>query len=365
MSETSDLLIELGTEELPPKALSKLINAFEIGIEQDLREAKLGFEQIQAYAAPRRLAVVVDGLATKQQDQLIERRGPALSTAFDDQGQPTKAVQGFARSCGVEVDALETLETDKGAWLVFRQEQKGAETSAVIGDILQKALAALPIPKRMRWGDLPGEFVRPVHWLVLLFGNDVIPLEILGVSSGKTTRGHRFHHPEEITIASPQSYAKQLMDDWYVVVDMSERQEIIRQQVVDLGEKLGGQAVINQDLLDEVTGLVEWPVALSGEYDRRFLELPAEALISSMEEHQKYFAVRDKDNTLLPYFITICNIESKDPAQVVAGNERVILPRLSDAAFFWETDRKQALIDSQDKLKTIVFQNKLGSVNDK
>ena len=196
MSETRDLLIELGTEELPPKALSKLINAFEIGIEQDLREAKLGFEQIQAYAAPRRLAVVVDGLATKQQDQLIERRGPALSAAFDDQGQPTKAVQGFARSCGVEVDALETLETDKGAWLVFRQEQKGAETSAVIGDILQKALAALPIPKRMRWGDLPGEFVRPVHWLVLLFGNDVIPLEILGVSSGKRTRGHLFHHPE-------------------------------------------------------------------------------------------------------------------------------------------------------------------------
>jgi len=365
MNETRDLLIELGTEELPPKALSKLIKAFEAGISQGLKEAELGFGQVQAYAAPRRLAVLVESLETRQQDRLIERKGPAVSAAFDDQGQPTKAVQGFARSCGVEVDVLETLETDKGAWLVFKQEQAGAETSDIIGDILQKALAALPIPKRMRWGDLPGEFVRPVHWLVLLFGNDVIPLEILGVSSGKTTRGHRFHHPEEITIASPQSYAKQLMDDGYVVVDMSERQEIIRQQVVDLGEKLGGQAVINQDLLDEVTGLVEWPVALSGEYDRRFLELPAEALISSMEEHQKYFAVRDKDNTLLPYFITICNIESKDPAQVVAGNERVILPRLSDAAFFWETDRKQALIDSQDKLKTIVFQNKLGSVHDK
>jgi glycyl-tRNA synthetase beta chain len=365
MSEARDLLIELGTEELPPKALSKLINAFEAGIQQGLKEAELDFDNIQAYAAPRRLAVLIESLETRQQDRLIERKGPAVSAAFDDQGQPTKAVEGFARSCGVEVDALETLETDKGAWLVFKQEQQGAETCAIIGGILQKALAALPIPKRMRWGGLPGEFVRPVHWLVLLFGDDVIPLEILGVCSGKTTRGHRFHHPEEITITSPKSYAKQLMEEAYVMVDMTERQQAIRQQVVALGEKLGGYAVINQDLLDEVTGLVEWPVALSGKYDRRFLELPSEALISSMEEHQKYFAVRDKDNTLLPYFITICNIESKDPAQVVAGNERVILPRLSDAAFFWDTDRKQPLIASQEKLKTIVFQNKLGSVYDK
>jgi len=365
MSETRDLLIELGTEELPPKALSKLINAFEAGIKKGLKEAELDFDKIHAYAAPRRLAVVIESLETRQQDRLIERRGPAVSAAFDSEGQPTKAVQGFARSCGVEVSALGTLETDKGAWLVFKQQQKGAETKDLIGDILQKSLAALPIPKRMRWGNLPGEFVRPVHWLILLFGDDVIPLELLGISSGRTSRGHRFHHPEPITITSAKTYVNQLLEQGYVMVDMAVRQQAIHQQVEALGEKLGGKAVINQGLLDEVTGLVEWPVALSGEYDRRFLELPAEALISSMEEHQKYFAVRDEDNTLLPYFITICNIESKDPAQVIAGNERVILPRLSDAAFFWETDRKRPLADLQQQLKTIVFQNKLGTVYDK
>ena len=309
--------------------------------------------------------MVIGSLETRQQDRLIERRGPAVSAAFDSEGQPTKAVQGFARSCGIEVSALGTLETDKGAWLVFKQQQKGAETKDLIGDILQKSLAALPIPKRMRWGNLPGEFVRPVHWLILLFGDDVIPLELLGISSGRTSRGHRFHHPEPITITSAKTYVNQLLEQGYVMVDMAVRQQAIHQQVEGLGEKLGGKAVINQGLLDEVTGLVEWPVALSGEYDRRFLKLPAEALISSMEEHQKYFAVRDEDNTLLPYFITICNIESKDPAQVIAGNERVILPRLSDAAFFWETDRKRPLADLQQQLKTIVFQNKLGTVYDK
>lgn len=365
MSATHDLLIELGTEELPPKALSKLIKAFKASIEQGLKEAGLSFEKIEAYAAPRRLAVVVSNLDARQQDRLVERRGPAVKAAFDSNGLPTRAVQGFARSCGVEVDALDKLETGKGAWLVFKQQQKGAETSNLIGDILQKALAALPIPKRMRWGSLPGEFVRPAHWLIILFGDEVVPLDILGVSSGRTTRGHRFHHPEQITIISPQTYAKQLLEEAYVMADMTVRQQDIRRQVEALGHKLGGQAVINQDLLEEVTGLVEWPVALSGEYDRRFLALPSEALISSMEEHQKYFAIRDKDGALLPYFITICNIESKDPAQVIAGNERVILPRLSDAAFFWETDRKRPLADSQEKLKTIVFQNKLGSVYDK
>ncbi|MCL4119852.1 UNVERIFIED_CONTAM: hypothetical protein GTU68_020483, partial [Idotea baltica] len=365
MSDGKDLLIELGTEELPPKALSTLMTAFEANIAKGLKEAELTFDAIHAYAAPRRLAVVVDNLDIRQQDRQIERRGPAVSAAFDDDGKPTKAVQGFARSCGVDVEDLDRLETEKGAWLVFKQQQTGAETTRVIGDILQKALADLPIAKRMRWGNLPGEFVRPVHWLVLLFGDEVIPLDILGVSSARTTRGHRFHHPDEINITTPQSYVSQLLEQGYVMVDMAARQQAIRQQVITLGEQLGGQAIINQTLLNEVTGLVEWPVALSGSYDRRFLELPAEALISSMEEHQKYFAVRDKDDALLPYFITICNIESQDPEQVVAGNERVILPRLSDAAFFWETDRKRSLAGSQQQLKTIVFQHKLGSVYDK
>ncbi|MFW5451727.1 MAG: glycine--tRNA ligase subunit beta [Methylophagaceae bacterium] len=365
MSDTRDLLIELGTEELPPKALKKLIQSFEVGIQQGLEKAELNFSSIQSYAAPRRMAVVVKDLQVRQQDRQVEKRGPAVAAAFDDEGHPTKAVQGFARSCGVEVDELEKMETDKGTWLVFKQQQKGAETSDLIADILQQSLQALPIPKRMRWGTLPGEFVRPVHWLVLLFGDEVIPLDLLGVTSGRESHGHRFHNPEEIYIQSAQSYVDQLETEGHVLVDMRVRREAIHNQVLELARKLGGEAVINEDLLDEVTGLVEWPVALSGSYDKRFLELPAEALISSMEEHQKYFAIQNDSGELLPYFITICNIESRDPAQVIAGNERVILPRLSDSAFFWDTDRKQPLADRLDKLKTIVFQNKLGSVFDK
>lgn len=368
MSEVSnkrDLLIELGTEELPPKALKKLIKAFESGIKQGLEKAELSFDSIRSYAAPRRMAVVVDGLQERQEDRMVERRGPAVKAAFDDDGNPTRAVQGFARSCGVEVEELGKLETDKGAWLVFKKQQTGAEADSLIPEILQQSLNDLPIPKRMRWSDLPGEFVRPVHWLVLLFGDEVIPVDLLGVTSGRESRGHRFHHPETIRIQSAQTYAPQLETEGHVLVDMTARREAIHGQVLELATKLGGEAVLNEGLLDEVTGLVEWPVALSGSYDKRFLELPAEALISSMEEHQKYFAVRDKSGDLLPYFITICNIESRDPAQVIAGNERVILPRLSDSAFFWETDRKRPLADRQEQLKTIVFQNKLGTVFDK
>lgn len=365
MSDVRDLLIELGTEELPPKSLKNLIESFQASVQQGLEKAELGFDSIRSYAAPRRMAIVVDGLQTRQQDRLVERRGPAVASAFDDDGNPTKALQGFARSCGVTVNDLETVETDKGAWFVFKQQQIGAETSSLIADILQQALNDLPIAKRMRWGSLPGEFVRPVHWLVLLFGDEVIPVDLLGVSSGRETRGHRFHHPQAIRIQSAQTYAPQLETEGHVIVDMAIRREAIRGQVLELATKLGGEAVINEDLLNEVTGLVEWPVALSGSFDQRFLELPAEALISSMEEHQKYFAVRDISGALLPYFITICNIESRDPAQVIAGNERVILPRLSDAAFFWETDRKRPLAERQEQLKTIVFQNKLGTVFDK
>lgn len=365
MSHVSDLLIELGTEELPPKALKKLSTAFEQGIKQGLEKAELEFESIRSYAAPRRLAVVVEQLVSAQQDREIERRGPAIAAAFDEEGMPTKALQGFARSCGVDASELEKMETDKGSWLVHKHQQKGAQTSDLIGDILRQALHDLPIPKRMRWGDLPGEFVRPVHWLVLLFGDEVIPMDVLGVISGRHSYGHRFHHPQAIRIESAQTYAPQLEVEGHVLADMTARREAIHGQVLELAVQLGGEAVINEDLLDEVTGLVEWPVALSGSFDTRFLELPAEALISSMEEHQKYFAVRDKSGQLLPCFITICNIESTDPAQVIAGNERVILPRLSDAAFFWDTDRKQPLYHHLDTLKSIVFQNKLGSVFDK
>ncbi|BDZ73495.1 glycine--tRNA ligase beta subunit [Methylophaga marina] len=365
MSQTQDLLIEIGTEELPPKALLKLSQAFHQGVEQGLKNAELSFDALRAYATPRRLALVISKLQTQQDDLTVERRGPAVTAAFDEDGNPTKALQGFARSCGVDVDDLETMQTEKGAWLIFRQQQKGAETATLLPDIIQQSLNALPIPKRMRWGDLPGEFVRPVHWLVVLLGDDIVPVELLGVSADRFTVGHRFHHPQPIRISTPMTYAPQLETEGHVMVDYEARKQAIHGQVNELAASLGGDAVINPELLEEVTGLVEWPVALAGNFDQRFLELPPEALISSMEGHQKYFAVRAKNGDLLPHFITICNIASQDPAQVIAGNERVILPRLSDAAFFWETDRKSPLAARQEQLKTIVFQNKLGTVYDK
>jgi glycyl-tRNA synthetase beta chain len=365
MKAVQDLLIELGTEELPPKALLKLSQAFQQGVEEGLSKAELQFHSIKAFATPRRLALVISQLQTKQPDRIVERKGPAVKAAFDADGQPTKALEGFMRSCGATVEQLETVETDKGAWLLFKQEQAGTETAKLLEEITQQSLNNLPIPKRMRWGDLPGEFVRPVHWLVVLFGDSVVPMEMLGVTSGRVSYGHRFHHPEAIHITEPATYAPQLETEGHVIADFATRQSIIEKQVKALADDLGGAAIINPDLLDEVTGLVEWPVALAGDFDERFLQLPSEALISSMEGHQKYFAVQGEQGGLLPHFITICNIASQDPQQVVAGNERVILPRLSDAAFFWDTDRKAPLADRQEKLKTIVFQNQLGTVFDK
>ncbi|HEC73715.1 MAG TPA: glycine--tRNA ligase subunit beta [Methylophaga aminisulfidivorans] len=364
-NEFEDLLIELGTEELPPKALLTLSQAFHQGVEEGLNKAELSFGSITPYATPRRLALVISKLQTQQADMLVERRGPAVTAAFDDDGNPTKALQGFARSCGVEVDDLETMQTDKGAWLIFKQDKQGEQVTDLLPDIIQQALNALPIPKRMRWGALPGEFVRPVHWLITLLGDEVIPMSLLGVDADRLTMGHRFHHPQAIRISSPMTYAPQLETEGHVMVDYQARKNAIDGQVNELASSLGGAAIINPELLDEVTGLVEWPVALAGNFDPRFLELPAEALISSMEGHQKYFAVRAENGDLLPHFITVSNIASQDPAEVIAGNERVILPRLSDAAFFWQTDRKQPLHARQEQLKTIVFQNKLGTVFDK
>lgn len=365
MKKLEDFLLELGTEELPPKALAKLSKALHQGVEQGLKKAELSFDEIRPYASPRRLALVITKLQTRQEDRVVERRGPAVTAAFDEDGNATKALQGFARSCGVDVDDLDTMKTDKGAWLVFKQQQEGAEAASLLPGIIQQALNDLPIPKRMRWGDLPGEFVRPVHWLVMLLGDDVVPMELLGVKADRFSLGHRFHHPQPIRIGSPMTYAPQLETEGHVLVDFEARKEAIEGQVKELAYKLKGEAIINPDLLEEVTGLVEWPVALAGNFDQRFLELPPEALISSMEGHQKYFAVEGKDGKLLPHFITVSNIASQDPAQVIAGNERVILPRLSDAAFFWDTDRKKPLSDNQEQLKTIVFQNKLGTVYDK
>jgi glycyl-tRNA synthetase beta chain len=360
--ERKDFLVELGTEELPPKALKKLADAFTAGIVEGLQNEHLSHSAVHSYAAPRRLAVWVEALQTAQPDKQLERRGPAVQAAFDDNGLPTKAAQGFARSCGVQVEELETLETDKGSWLVHRGFEQGKGARELLPAIVQHALDKLPIPKRMRWGDLSAEFVRPVHWLVLLLGEEVIDTEILAVESGRETRGHRFHHPHAISINQPSEYAPLLETEGRVVADFEQRREAIRGQVQEAAVRLGGKAVIDASLLDEVTGMVEWPVAVAGSFDRRFLDVPAEALISAMKGHQKYFHVVDADDTLMPNFITVSNIDSKDISAVRDGNERVIRPRLADAEFFWHQDRKQSLAGYRDALKHVVFQKQLGTL---
>lgn len=365
MAEHLDLLIEIGTEELPPKALSRLSDALASGLEQGLQKAGLPYSKAQHFAAPRRLAVLVTGLAAAQEDRAVERRGPALAAAFDDDGCPTQAAQGFARSCGVEVESLDRLETDKGAWLAFRTVQEGQTTKALIPAILRDALSKLPTPKRMRWGALSDEFVRPVHWLVLLFGDEVIDMELFGVKAGRETRGHRFHHPGTLYLSEPAAYAPLLETEGRVIADFAARREAIRAQVMEAAVAQGGSALISEALLDEVTGLVEWPVAVLGGFEQRFLQLPPEVLISTMQGHQKYFPVTDGDGNLLPYFITVSNLVSNDPVQVRAGNERVIRPRLSDAAFFWDQDRKRPLADRLDTLRTVVYEERLGSLYDK
>lgn len=363
---TQDFLVELGTEELPPKALKPLSDAFTQGIARGLEEAGVEFATVESFAAPRRLAVRIRDLADSQQDKSVEKRGPAVKAAFDDAGNPTRALTGFATSLGVTPDQLDTLETDKGAWVVYRTVEQGKPTVELMPELVEQSLASLPIPKRMRWGAHRTEFVRPVHWVVMLFGNKVIETPIMGLNPGNKTRGHRFHCPKSLIVPTPNDYEVVLKQEGYVIADFAERREQIRAGVTELAEKeAGGKAVIDEDLLDEVTALNEWPVPLMGRFEERFLEVPAEALISSMKEHQKYFHVVAADGEMLPLFITVANIESKDPSQVISGNEKVIRPRLSDAAFFYETDRKTKLEDRIDALKPIVFQEKLGSIYDK
>lgn len=361
-----DFLVELGTEELPPKALKKLSDAFTQGIAKGLEDAGIDFGAVESFAAPRRLAVRIRDLADAQPDKPVEKRGPAVKAAFDDAGNPTRALTGFATSLGVTPDQLDTLETDKGAWVVYRTVEQGKPTVELMPELVEQSLSALPIPKRMRWGAHRTEFVRPVHWVVLLFGNKVIDSQIMGLTPGNKTRGHRFHCPKALIVPTPGDYEVVLKQEGFVIADFAERREQIRAGVAELAEaEAGGKAVIDDDLLDEVTALNEWPVPLMGRFEERFLKVPAEALISSMKEHQKYFHVVAADGEMLPLFITVANIESKDPSQVISGNEKVIRPRLSDAAFFYETDRKTRLEDRVEQLKPIVFQEKLGSIYDK
>ena len=365
MTRRADFLFELGTEELPPAALLKLSRALQDNFCQALEQAGLSHKAVRSYASPRRLALFVEGLQSEQPATRVERRGPALTAAFNDQGEPTPAALGFARSCGVDVNALDSIKSDQGAWLVHRFTQPGQATAGLLPDMLQQALQRLPVPKYMRWGDLDAEFVRPVHWLVMLLGDEVVAGSLYGVKAGRETRGHRFHHPDRLYLAEPAAYAPLLESEGRVMADFDARREAVRAQALEVAVASGGRAVIDEDLLDEVTGMVEWPVAILGEFETKFLDVPPEVLISAMKSHQKYFHVVDDDGGLLPCFVTVSNIDSRDIDVVRAGNERVIRPRLADAAFFWNQDRRQRLDTHVEALKHVVFQKKLGSLYDK
>ncbi|MCP4090897.1 MAG: glycine--tRNA ligase subunit beta [Gammaproteobacteria bacterium] len=364
MSKTADFLVELGTEELPPKALLKLSNAFAAGIEKGLATARLTHGEILAYTTPRRLAVHVKDLITNQPAQVIESKGPPTRMAYNDDGQPSKAALAFARKCGVDIKALETLKTDKGEWLYFKGEATGKQSATLLGELVNNSLASLPIPKRMRWGANEVEFVRPVHWLVMLLGKDIINANILGLTADRLTYGHRFHAPNAIKLKSPADYVSTLRNKGKVIVDFAERRNIICTAAQTAAKDAGGEALLNPAVVDEVTALVEWPVPVSGSFDKRFLRLPREVLISTLQDHQRYFPVQ-KAGDLLPAFIATSNLESKLPECVRAGNERVILPRLADAAFFWDKDTKIRLSDRQADLNNVVYQKGLGSLHDK
>jgi glycyl-tRNA synthetase beta chain len=361
-----DLLFELGTEELPPRALPSLSTALTEGVVKGIDAAGIPHGKIHGFATPRRLAVRIQKLAEYQPDRLVERRGPPLKNAFDTQGAPTQASLAFAKNCGVAVADLARLETDKGAWLVFRGTERGAATVSLLGDIVNQAVAALPSPKRMRWGAGTVEFVRPVHSVVLLYGETVVPAVVLGLASGRVTFGHRFLAPRPITLRSAKTYEGQLRRA-RVVADFATRRELIRAGVASAAAASGsgGTALIEDALLDEVTALVEWPVPIAGQFEQRFLSLPREVVIATVQEHQRYFAVEGADGELSGWFVTVSNIESRDPSKVREGNERVVRPRLSDAAFFWEQDRKLPLEAHAARLGGVTFQAKLGTYADK
>tara|TARA_R110001592_G_scaffold363043_1_gene679581 strand:+ start:63581 stop:65659 length:2079 start_codon:yes stop_codon:yes gene_type:complete len=361
---TDTLLVELGTEELPPKALKSLGLSFRDGILRGLTERKLAFGEVQWFATPRRLAVLISAVQLQAPDETVEVLGPPVASARDKSGGWSPAAIGFAKKQGVTPEQLQEFDSPKGRRLGLKSTLTGASASAGLNEIIQGSIQQLPIPKRMRWGASRVEFVRPVHWVVAMLGSDCKHGEVLGLATGNTTRGHRFHSSGEITLKRPEDYPAALANA-KVVADFEQRREMIREQVEVEASALKANAIIDDSLLDEVTGLVEWPVALTGSFEERFLEVPAEALVSSMKEHQKYFHLEDQDGKLLPNFITIANIESKDPIQVIAGNERVIRPRLSDAAFFFETDKKTSLEQRVAKLDSVVFQQKLGTLKDK
>ena len=362
---SNDCLIELGTEELPPKALRNLSQAFLDLVNEGLAEYDLRAQSSIGYATPRRLAILLKEVLLQQAEQQVEKRGPAVKAAFDSDGQPTRAALGFAASCGVDISALEQRETDKGAWLYFSKTEAGQALTDVLPQVVSKALTRLPIPKRMRWGDSSLEFVRPVKWLVMMLNDTLIEAEIFGLSAGRQTRGHRFHAARWIDIDHADNYEKILLEQGMVMADIEHRKQSIHHMVEQAALRLGGEAHIEDELLDEVTALVEYPVPVVGEFDVEFLEVPQEALVMTMQDNQKYFAVFQPDGSLMPNFITISNVDSRRLEVVARGNERVIRPRFSDAQFFFEQDKKRGMQSMADGLASVVFQTKLGTIGDK
>ena len=360
-----NFLVEIGTEELPPKALKTLATSFADNVEAELNQAGLTFDKIEWFAAPRRLAVKVLSLATQQPSKEIEKRGPAVSAAFDAEGKPTKAAEGWARGCGITVEQAERIATDKGEWLVHRAKIEGQPTKNLLNDIVANALAKLPIPKPMRWADKTVQFIRPVHTVTMLLGDELIEGEILGVASARTIRGHRFLGEKEFEIQHADQYPQLLREKGSVVADFNERKAEILAKSQAKATALGGVADIEESLLEEVTSLVEYPNVLAAKFEERFLAVPAEALVYTMKGDQKYFPIYDKDGKLLPHFIFVSNINPEDPTAIIEGNEKVVRPRLTDAEFFFKTDLKQKLVDRLPRLETVLFQQQLGTLKDK
>ena len=361
---TRELLVELRCEELPPLALPALSAALTEGIVRGLDAAQIAHGAVRSFATPRRLAVSVARCAEQAPARQVERRGPPVANSFAADGTPTQAALAFSKSCGVAVEALPRLTTDKGAWLVYRGTEAGATTVAALPAILAASVAALPSPKRMRWGTGSAEFVRPVHGVVVLFGEEVIACEVLGIAAGRTTVGHRFHAPRPIILKNARGYERTLQRA-KVIADFGKRRAIIESGVAALAATAGGRALLDPALLDEVTALVEWPVPVAGHFEKRFLALPREVVIATVQDHQRYFPVENPDGSLSDAFITVANIQSRDPSRVREGNERVVRPRLSDAAFFWDQDRKQSLEQHASRLAGVTFQARLGSYADK
>lgn len=364
--KAQDCLIEIGCEEMPPKQYKKLLENFKEAVSKGLQAAELSFDLYpDSFVTPRRLALCIKSLASHQPDRVLLKRGPAKAAAFDSEGKPSKAALGFAESCGVPFETLSINETDKGAWLVYEQTEIGKSVEQLIPNIIENALMTLPMPKRMRWGNNDYSFVRPIHWILMLYGEQVIPAKLFGLGSGGYTYGHRFHHPEKIKITSLQSYQDTLLKTGFVMANSVDRHGKIVTEINKLNEQHAFKTIIDHDLLNEVTGLVEWPVALLGEFDPAFLDVPREVLISSMQVHQKCFPIEDLKGSLLPKYVIISNIESKDPAVVIAGNNRVMHARLADAAFFFRVDKEIPLHQRQEGLKHVVYQAGLGSLWDK